>query len=1117
MQQGRVYYSSAPASVTLSAYIADTAGGLPVSVRKDFYIAIPAAQSAEERVQADAVLLEQPSVDGNVVTLPDTAASGSSISWYTSDARVVTATGTVTPAAQTEYVLLTACLTNDGEKAYRYFEICVPGTAEQALQRASVYDAAAPLVQSGWNMADSDYAYAALCADGMRMTQTASQYLNDAGAGNGAQTPPLGYVFGESAVERDAQNRTAVYTAQYSGIYEVDVAFSINGDFLTSYNGVELADTFYTMGVAAIADASNPAVRYTAGVLRLYPSVAIILNTSSSNTSSMSVKRAGLPGNFIASNAKIKVDTVAGTLAVTVNGDESKTSTGSLMSNAGYINGVFAYGMERFNAGSYLNIHSVTLRQLAHQYPAAVQTVLDQLPASLQTGSVTGDLDLPQISGVTWTTSNSAVIAADGSVTRPARDTDVTVSAVIAAGGYAYRKEYVVTVAAAEATNNNTFRPTDDETYWYEQPRNADGSWDPYGYPMYGDPMHITDAEFFGVWDAVMQSWTTAPYFRYSDFPGMADVEAAAKAGNYETAKSELLEYYRSLQTSRAASSVSKPTDKDALYYELMARNVYAVGLISGDAVNIFEAGETWDTVSVDVTTALAEAAGSYTQFSNMIMSIDKYYTQAEIYSRESSYAPVLKAEVNGVLKTFPCVKDATVCAGSYGNTNYGNQTVLYVEEGGTYQSYTDRDRRAFLAFDISSLKSSDTIENARIELRIRQTGTGTKELLCYWYKDASWLENTVTWNSFSDMLAFSCNDVECWDYVTSSKTNVKGKICGYHRLNEPTKVSKLYVYYKDDSSVDAEAYAYTYIRQQMGLINSIGCDPSVMNSLDMSNHVTNGTTALYQLIDSVYMTPERFTAFLKHYAAMTDYQVRNNFGRQDNNWGTYATASAYNMSARFPELTQHDYWMEKTRDENDRLFQGLTFEDGMCMELSQNYIVTLLGTFNTPMATYKLTGEPLPFSDQMLDDIYDLVLSLLYCSGPYGGGFNMGDGYDPYTSYQNTFVTWYRNLFSDDPYIAYAASGGGLGCLPSNPTTHYPAGLRTYMRSDWTQNALALSITNKMANASHGHKDALSIAMFAYGKYLLVDPGYGGIFNRNHAPVHDFAGAAQCGNSKRL
>lgn len=71
-----------------------------------------------------------------------------------------------------------------------------------------------------------------------------------------------------------------------------------------------------------------------------------------------------------------------------------------------------------------------------------------------------------------------------------------------------------------------------------------------------------------------------------------------------------------------------------------------------------------------DLTNRLNEAKGSYDIFTLVIASVDKYRNQAEVYSKESSYAPVLVATVNGKERTFYVKKDATLQGGA---TRLGN------------------------------------------------------------------------------------------------------------------------------------------------------------------------------------------------------------------------------------------------------------------------------------------------------------------------------------------------------------------------------------------------------------------------------------------------------------
>lgn len=777
------------------------------------------------------------------------------------------------------------------------------------------------------------------------------------------------------------------------------------------------------------------------GHLRIYQNRVHVLNSNSAADHTMSVLQ--LHTNKQTGNRlRITLDTAAETFTVALN-SESNVSTGAAQNSpVAAIKSMQLYGMERMGTGSYLKLTGYHLHCLE---------------------------DLNRV-----------------------------------------------------VTNSDIYEPTEDPVFYYTQPRDENGNYDYFGYVMYDDPQDLSDEAFFGVWDADTSAWTMAPYFRYDAYPAMAAVENAAKQGDYAAAKTALLAYYRSAEASRVTPAGSLP-DKAALYLDALARNVYATGFLSGDLIDIFEVGvnQGWSKYTIDVKDTLTKAKGSYQIFSNMISSVDKYYTTAEIYSREAGeYAPkllVTAKDKSGTVRTLEisCCKDGMIAAGTQGDTNYGSAQVMQVEEHGTYQHYDAATKRVFLGFDISGLSSSDTIVSASVELYARsyiandetRVVSTPKELSYYWYQDGSWAENTLCWNSFSDQLWFSCNDMEAWDYVTSNQPSVKGKVCGYHRDSELSKLANAYSYYhKANNDAEAEKYAYTYLRQEMALINALGLNTNVMNALDLSTHLAGTTSDVLRVIDSEHMTGEILTAIMKFQWQIAEHLATNYYGTASNNGATFATCGVYATYARFPEYARYDAWKAATAGEynrvcfdNDDYGGELVFADGLCVELSHNYISTLLSTFYSPISIKNATGEPLPYSQAVLDMLQEMLDTWVLSCGPYFGGFNLGDGYDPYTAYKSTFSNWYNNVFSDDEILQYAATNGASGALPENPTVNFPSGLRTYMRSGWDTNSLQMSFTGKMVG-SHGHKDALSVAMFAYGKYLLTDPGYGSVLTGSTA-----------------
>ena len=483
-----------------------------------------------------------------------------------------------------------------------------------------------------------------------------------------------------------------------------------------------------------------------------------------------------------------------------------------------------------------------------------------------------------------------------------------------------------------------------------------------YDYNIPDDPNYIADESFFGLWNSTESAWIYEPYFSYDEYPELNRVEDAVKAGDYRTAKKELLLYYQNAAKKKVSGVTTDPGDIARVRAELLEKNFYAVSTMNGSALSIFKVDAQWQNINIDVTSSIKSAIGSEKYRTFVIASIDKSDTFAEFASRESQNPPILTLDIGGEIHTLTADRDSYISAGINADTNYGLFQTIYVQESGTYQNHDEKTKRAYIAFDISSFKKPDEINSAILTLYGKNSSeSDVKELLLYQWNDSDWQEDTVTWNYFSDHLMFSCNDSECWDYVTDKNPTIKGKVCFFHRGNELKILSDLYNYTKDDR------YAYTFIRQFMGLIASIGVNPNVMNQLDMACHLNEMSEGLLRTIDSSFMTPERFTAALKHFWLMTEWLVDNYYGKATNNWGSFATLGVYSISARFYEFASFDRWFLATKVENDRLNQNFTRDDGSSIELAQGYVATLLNTLYNPVDISQITGVELPYSDYVL------------------------------------------------------------------------------------------------------------------------------------------------------
>ncbi len=610
-----------------------------------------------------------------------------------------------------------------------------------------------------------------------------------------------------------------------------------------------------------------------------------------------------------------------------------------------------------------------------------------------------------------------------------------------------------------------------------------------YDYVIDEDPMQIADDEFFGAWDDEAQDWAKQPYFRYDEFPDMIKVKEAAMAADYDLAKDELLNYYLEVRDTRYTKTTSNPGATAKSIALALEKNVYPISGF-GEVRGYWNFDNEWKEYSVDVTTMFgSKVNGTVKDIGFLLMSVDKYLTQAEVKSRESDKPPVLELVVNGMPQKIYASKDLMIRGGAYSAMNYGSDEILTIQESGFYKNFNENTKRAIIAFDISGLKTTDKVNSATLKVYGRNaSGTGEKEICVYDYSEMTFDENTANFDEFNvDCAIWSCNDENTWNFITSNNTSIKGKSCLYHRGNELNYVANMYSYTGD------ERYAYTFIRQHMGLVHHVGFNANVFNALDISVHTRTASNNIFQVLDSKYMNGEILTAVIKTFWLQTQQNIFNFFGTKDNNWASFATSGAYAILSRFRELAVFDEWYQLVQEENKRIVKGFVLEDGMSLELPLGYTQTILGTLYTPFEIQAETGIPVPFDDEVMGIAYNIVKTLVYCSSPGFRGYNIADANDYQSYYGDTVKKWYIMAFPDDEMFEYVSTNGTSGAMPENPTTRYPTSFRTYMRSSWDSKAIAMSFINTNDHsASHGQRDHLSITLFAYGKFLLTDPGLG-------------------------
>ena len=187
---------------------------------------------------------------------------------------------------------------------------------------------------------------------------------------------------------------------------------------------------------------------------------------------------------------------------------------------------------------------------------------------------------------------------------------------------------------------------------------------------------------------------------------------------------------------------------------------------------------------------------------------------------------------------------------------------ILRIEEHGKFQDYDENTSCGYLAFSLDGINSNAKVTKAVLHFRAKtdceldpSRAPEKKELSLFWNKDTTWTEDNLSWDYFTERQWSSCNDRELWDFITPNGADQKGKIMDYHRGNLTSRICEIWDVYNDKRA------AYQWVRFETGLINSIGLEPDVMNALDRSTHTINCTLQLLRMMDSEFLTGERFTA----------------------------------------------------------------------------------------------------------------------------------------------------------------------------------------------------------------------------------------------------------------
>ncbi|MGI5818483.1 MAG: alginate lyase family protein [Armatimonadota bacterium] len=242
---------------------------------------------------------------------------------------------------------------------------------------------------------------------------------------------------------------------------------------------------------------------------------------------------------------------------------------------------------------------------------------------------------------------------------------------------------------------------------------------------------------------------------------------------------------------------------------------------------------------------------------------------------------------------------------------------------------------------------------------------------------------------------------------------------------------------------------------------------------------------AFYHALGSEAFDAHVICEFLKSFHEMAHHLLQFSTVRDmSNNWLTHETRALYNAGVLFPEFAASGEWKSVAADRMWAELNKQLYPDGAQWELAPSYGAGVLGQFRDVYRLARLNDEPLP--DGYLDRLQASYDYYLY-SSVNGRAAAFGDSG---RSDVRRILRWGVEDFPEREDFRWMATGGEGGERPTALTSEFPWAGQYVMRSGWDPDDRFMIVDAGPYGTGHQHEDKLSFELWAYGEYLITDPG---------------------------
>ena len=621
----------------------------------------------------------------------------------------------------------------------------------------------------------------------------------------------------------------------------------------------------------------------------------------------------------------------------------------------------------------------------------------------------------------------------------------------------------------------------------------------------------MSDEEFFGIWDAETNDWKVETVtdedgkestivwngkINYDYSKDLTDTFNYVKAGDYYNARVALMVYYKNRNLKYPVA-----TSRNQAGAELLDNNVHYSEITP--IVN-FKMKTEPQFYEFDVSSIVSGGNNAF-----MLASIKrdgKVGTEsiASFNSKESGVnVPTLTVTQGKTTTELKVEQDMYVRAGvKYQTKNFGLEPTLEVSEAAPASDsvvYDAGTRISYFRFDLNQLPSDEAVTRATLKLYGSCTEED-KEIALLQTPEKSWKEANDNFNSVALRL-LNYNGIE--GGYNWNRALQPGATHGQY-WNVQTRLWTLNTLFAEYNATGDEYWAKRGIEMYLDFIGDHGGILYGGNGHQLDeklNAAFRGNAysiqGFFSALKSNVIDGAAFSSLIKFMYQEPSGLVfpdEANWDRLNKNGLAFQLASILYYCAYFPEFRERDYWLERSEERAHHFLEMSFNDDGSYNESTSGYDISVLGSMAEMFNTAEIGNFEM--SEEFTQIFAEFAKSQMNLAKPNGAQFQWGDG--GANGNIRSIIAKAADLL-DDPYLTYYGSNGADGTVPPYTSFVHKTGALGMMRSGWDTQATEMFLINRQGgNHSHNHTGA--VALYAYGRDLLVDTGTSSYDGRDSA-----------------